>query len=175
MKKQRGIRKPKGWKPGDINTNLYLASYEHIPGNDSVSGEVVQLWNDCDGIFHARKKYRNKFLQILADDILGRIQWAIDHRDGNFFRDLARLCENPCGKISLRFWLILTHWELSKGWQAGRKQDYHYTAVELCNMAEERGIVKEIMPKRMHEICAQLGIKLKRAKGWKRKIRRTSI
>src|ERR1035437_10418177 len=206
-KKARGIRKPRGYQAGNIAGNLRIARTEYIPGNEPVSDEAYRLWGDCQlfgelsgmKLKCAERKYEVHFqpdkakvafygwkkatfeknAKGLGMDICERMLWAIENKDGDFFRDLARLCETPqqlFPHISLRAWLIYAHWDLAGVMPPGRKQDHYFTAHQLCDMAFKRGIFakrEHIDERRMHEICDQLGIKLLRSKGWK-KPRRTS-
>lgn len=55
-KMKRGIRKPKGYIPGDHIRNSYLARFEYLPGNEPVSGDAVQFFYDCQSF--------SKFMQF---------------------------------------------------------------------------------------------------------------
>ena len=46
-KKTRGLRKSKGYAAGEISKNLYIASVEHIPGNELIAGEALQFFYGC--------------------------------------------------------------------------------------------------------------------------------
>jgi hypothetical protein len=46
-KKTRGIRKPRGYIPGEWSNNLYIAEHDYVKGNEPVSGQAVQFFGDC--------------------------------------------------------------------------------------------------------------------------------
>lgn len=122
--------------------------------------------------FYRMKAARlNDLGQSLAWDICEHTLRAIQTGEDYFFRDLARLCksENSKPATSLEYWLTILHWNLNRGTQAGRDQDYFFTAPELCKLAFLRGFKYtdaaegkrvEIPVRRMHKICGKLGIKL---------------
>lgn len=202
-RKKRGVRKPRGYEPGNVNRNLYIARKDYVPGDDLVSGYAQAFYHDCltaaqlhkvevvseGGDISAKpggydqqlmqhfkmnqKRVRECVYQI-GLGVIGRVIEAARNKQADFFKDIVRLCETPRpADISLRSWLIYTHWDLNKVKAGICKQDWFYTAKELCERAKARLGVTGIDQRRMHEICGQLGIELKRQKGWK-KLRRVS-
>ena len=113
-----------------------------------------------------KKKDADEHPKTLGFDVCERILWAIQNRNGYFFKDLARLCENPFPeKISLKRWLILMHWDICNGSRAGREQDHYFEVSELCRLAKQRGTqnAESLNDRRMREICSVLGIKFRSA------------
>ena len=155
------------YKPGDISRNLYLASHAYIQGNDPVSGAAAHFLNGCktaarlvgmslkcaDGKYEVnysgynremmkplrlKKADVDKHYFTLGLDICQRILWAIEHQDGYFFKDLARLCEGPHpADIDLRQWLILVHWDIDKGTAKGRQQDHFDRSPQRSEINEQ--------------------------------------
>ena len=72
MKKKRGIRKPKGYIPGDFGNNLYVAGQEYIKGgNNLVCNEAVQFFGDCKTFSQLRKLSLTKNNEIIQGEFPG--------------------------------------------------------------------------------------------------------
>ena len=170
-KKPRGIRKPKGYARGQTFKNFYIASCGDMPG------DTVKFFDDWKMFLSLRpqmgeynkslmtycglsKKQVDKFPLELAADTGNHLVWAIENKDGSFFRELAQLCENPPQEDNLRSWLIAMHWDFKTGLR-NEKQVQFYTCRQLCDLAVQRGIVKEISDRYMHQVCKELGVKFR--------------
>ncbi|MGH7952348.1 MAG: hypothetical protein ACREFE_10570 [Limisphaerales bacterium] len=193
MKKPRGIRKPRGYEPRNFSLNFHLASLEHIPGKP-VSGEadsflfgcknyaqLVQMSVKCadnkyevnfGGLnkplmkyFKMTKKRLAEWPTSIATDICERILWAIENRDGYFFRDLARLCENPKDDIGLRSWLLIKDQIMWQELKKGQEPDCYYSSSELKKEAVNRGVMTEQQTERyLRQVCDEIGVRILRRK-----------
>jgi hypothetical protein len=183
-KKRRGIRKPRGYKPESFWKNYHLAINEYIPG-PPVSQEASTFWHDCktyaDLIQMSIKCDGEKFsvhcagpnkpllsyykmpvselpkiAENLAQTFCERILWAIENKNGFFFKDLARFCETPIPKdINLRTWLLILHRMLWQDLKQGQTPEKYYIPRELRKKAIARGVTTEHQTERyLRQVCS---------------------
>jgi hypothetical protein len=105
----------------------------------------------------------------LGESIVCHLLWAMQQRDGKFFRDLADMCESGHDRDPLREWLIHVHFKGGGGLVTG-KQDHTYTTKEILAMMDiykknsGTSIISgsyDSMRKAVERACRELGIKLK--------------
>lgn len=134
---------------------------------ESYSLESIGINKEMIKYYRWKKKHIDERPKLLMAELCGHLLLAIESKNGAFFKDLARLCEYGKGNLNLRGWLVVVHFN----WIGNTvQQDEFFTADELCKMAVERRIVKEITERDMRRICKEIGIKIKP----RRKLRRIS-
>lgn len=173
-RKPRGIRKPRGYVPGDFVNNLHIARCEYINGNDPVSPEALRLFSDCISYseltaanpnpyhkFIIEGGLNKKHIEMLLRSIGLAVCDEIKSGNGSLLNDLARLkkFQGARPNITLNSWLLHLHRSFLKGWKSVEDPDQNcfFTAPELCKLAKMRGF-PEIPVRQMHQICDRLGI-----------------
>ena len=171
MKKPRGIRKPKGYDPKDPSKSLFIAAH------GKVCGEAAHFFDDCNTLHQVRndaevmkqlgvsKKDVATWPAIIGEDIAKHVRDAVETGNGEFFRDMEKLCEQGYSPDTLKQWLIVVHFHAGKGLKPRGKQDEIYSTKDLVCMAEQMGILVaksqswETKERTIRRACSELGIK----------------
>ena len=128
-------------------------------------GKILKAWRNVSWMKFLKLKEKDiaRNAHWLAIEICARILWAIKNKTGVFFDDLARLCESPEEKMTVMEYLILAHWDLSKGTQDGRKQDHRHYVSELKKQLTAR-LGTSIEERDIYPLLKKIGAEYRPAK-----------